>query len=153
VGKDVEIKFHPLISECMPDPEHPLDAVVLEGYLGPSKRGEEYVRFYFDLDFQCCCEIPRDGIIYSEPPDSANEAKPKKIVIKSCVKLDLIHTVEASYLKGTIASAYSGGAKTLVSPFTHKKCVEAGIPVTKLPCTAIISIINLCETALIGICQ
>ncbi|MFI5459404.1 MAG: hypothetical protein ACHRXM_28605 [Isosphaerales bacterium] len=150
-GQDVDLTPHPLVSKLMPDSENAPDVVVLEGYLGPSKR-EGSVRLYLDLAFRSCFEIPRSGIIHAEPADPSNESKPTKLVVDPSTKLDLIYTLEASYLKGTIASAHSDGAGNLDFASPRRICIGTGIPVTKLPCTVIISVIHLCQS-LSGICQ
>jgi len=135
--EEVELPIHPLIPKLIPSPDAPPDAVVLTGYLGPSPQAEN-VRFYLDLSFQTYFEIPKSGVLHADAADASDESKPTKIVIEASTKLDLVHTLEASYLKGAIASAHPAGANAPMCPLTPKTCVAGPPPpVTRLPCLVV----------------
>jgi hypothetical protein len=128
---EVDLTPHPLVAKLISNPANPApDAVTLEGYLGPSSR-EGYVRVYLDLTFKAYFEIPKNGILHADKADPSNESKPTTIVIDPATKLDLVHSLEASYLKGKIAAG-----------FTTKNLTNTGVDlpttiavfVTKLPC-------------------
>jgi hypothetical protein len=129
--QDVDLTPHPLVAKLIANPANPsAEPVKLEGYLGPSSR-EGYVRFYLDLTFKAYFEIPKIGIVHADRADPANESKPTTVLIDPATKLDLIHSLEASYLKGKIAAGLR--TKDLASV-----CIDIPItlpgPVTKLPC-------------------
>ena len=90
-------------------------------------------RVYLDLTFKAYFEIPKSGIVHADRADPANESKPTTILIDPATKLDLIHSLEASYLKGKIAAGHS------IKSFTNI-CVDIPVTtpgsVTKLPCLA-----------------
>ena len=130
---DVDLTPHPLVAKLISNPTNPApDTVTLEGYVGPSSR-EGYVRVYLDLTFKAYFEIPKNGIVHADRADPANESKPTTILIDPETKLDLIHSLEASYLKGKIATGLS--IKSLTNT-----CIDISVPVTmpgsvtKLPC-------------------
>jgi hypothetical protein len=128
---DVDLTPHPLVAKLISNPANPPpDSVKLEGYLGPSSR-DGYVRVYLDLTFKAYFEIPKNGIIHADRADPTNESKPTTILIDSATKLDLIHSLEASYLKGKIAAG-------LTTKDLKNICIDIPItipgPVTKLPC-------------------
>ncbi len=88
--------------------------VALIGYLGPSPRGDDHVRFYLDLDLRTYCDIPRKEIASRERVQRTDDANASKIVVRASMKLDLIRVVEvgqemaASFLRGCIAFNPSG---------------------------------------------
>jgi hypothetical protein len=104
--------FHPLVSQLAPDPNKLPNTVVLSGYPGPSRK-EGFLRCYLSLDFQSYVEIPRGGILYIEPFDPSQEASPVKIIINaaSVPTLDLVQTLDTSFLKGSVIAAYPPGAR------------------------------------------
>jgi hypothetical protein len=97
-------------SQFVRDPEERPSALVLAGYLGPSK-SEEYYRLYLGLDFRAYYEIPRKGILYIEPPDPAEETRPTKLILDTdkVSKLELVQTLETKFLQGSIAAALPPG--------------------------------------------
>ncbi len=143
---EVDLTPHPLVAKLLANAAKPSpDAVTLEGYLGPSSR-DGYVRVYLDLTFKAYFEIPKNGILHADKADPSNESKPTTIVIDPATKLDLVHSLEASYLKGRIAA----GLKTtnLANPFMELPSTIA-IAVTKLPCA--FSALHVC-TSVVEIC-
>jgi len=143
---EVDLSPHPLVAKLIPNAGNPApEAVTLEGFLGPSSR-EGYVRVYLDLSFKAYFEIPKSGILHADKADPANESKPTAIAIDPATKLDLVHSIEASYLKGKIAAG-------LTTKNLTKSCVELpptiAIIVTKLPC--LLSAFELC-TSVIEVC-
>jgi len=83
--EDVDLTPHPLVARLLADPASPPDTIVLNGYLGASQT-ETFVRLYLELDFRAFIDIPRMDIVYAEPSDPSNLAKPSKIVVHA--KLD-----------------------------------------------------------------
>jgi hypothetical protein len=130
---DVDLTPHPLVAKLIGGAANPSpDPLKLEGYVGPSSR-DGFVRVYLDLTFKAYFEIPKNGIVHADRADPANESKPTTILIDPATKLDLIHNLEASYLKGKIATGLS--IKNLTNT-----CIDITVPitihgsVTKLPC-------------------
>jgi hypothetical protein len=143
---EVDLTPHPLVAKLISNPASPApDAVTLEGYLGPSSR-EGYVRVYLDLTFKAYFEIPKSGIIHADKADPSNESKPTTIVIDPATKLDLVHSLDASYLKGKIAASLTTKKQTIPSIYLH---TTMPVPVTKLPC--LFSAVDLC-VSVIEIC-
>jgi hypothetical protein len=130
---EVDLTPHPLVAKLISNAATPTpDAVTLEGYLGPSSR-EGYVRVYLDLTFKAYLEIPKNGIIHADKADPSNESKPTTIVIDPTTKLDLVHSLEASFLKGKIAGGLT--SKDLENArIDLSTTIHIPIPVTKLPC-------------------
>jgi hypothetical protein len=140
---DVDLTPHPLVAKLISNPANPApDTVTLEGYVGPSSR-EGYVRVYLDLTFKAYFEIPKNGILHADKADPSNESKPTKIVIDPATKLDLVHSLEASYLKGKIAAGVT--TKKLTNPCVESPTTIAAI-VTKLPC--LFSAFDLCVSVI-----
>jgi hypothetical protein len=128
---EVDLTPHPLVAKLIANAANPPpDTVTLEGYLGPSSR-DGFVRVYLDLTFKSYFEIPKNGILHADKADPSNESKPTTIVIDLATKLDLVHSLEASYLKGNIAGSLR--TKNMLNP-----CIDVlstiAIAVTKLPC-------------------
>jgi hypothetical protein len=140
---EVDLTPHPLVAKLISNPASPSpDAVTLEGYLGPSSR-EGYVRVYLDLTFKAYFEIPKNGILHADKADPSNESKPTTIVIDPATKLDLVHSLDASYLKGKIAAGLT--TKKLASPSSYLY-TTIPVPVTKLPC--LLSAVDLCVSVI-----
>jgi hypothetical protein len=144
---EVDLTPHPLVAKLISNAANPTpDAVTLEGYLGPSSR-EGYVRVYLDLTFKAYFEIPKNGIVHADKPDPSNESKPTTIVIDPATKLDLVHSLDASYLKGKIAAALTATKLT-------KTCFDLpttiAVIVTKRPC--VVSGVDLC-VSVVEVCS
>jgi len=118
-GQGGGIPTHPLVTKLLGDTDPPRNLVVLVGYCGPSKKPDS-VRLYLGLDFRAYYEIPRGGIIPTEPIDSQDENSPTKVVVEATTRLELVQvsrqSVEASFLQGGIASAYLGGTTEAQEP-------------------------------------
>jgi hypothetical protein len=143
---DVDLTPHPLVAKLISNPANPApDTVTLEGYVGPSSR-EGYIRVYLDLTFKAYFEIPKNGILHADKADPSNESKPTTIVIDPATKLDLVHSLEASYLKGKIAAGLTTKKPAIPCIDVH---TTIPIPVTKLPC--LFSAVDLC-VSVIEIC-
>ena len=137
---------HPLVSKLVPDPDNPPDIVMVEGYLGESKR-DGRVRVYVDLDFRSYFEIEEADIVDHVPSDPSDASKPWNILIKGTAKLELVQVVvvEASYLKGTITSAHMRAANK--SGGAWPPLTTGGPPTTRRPCNFlgfILSALDLC---------
>jgi hypothetical protein len=140
---DVDLTPHPLVAKLISNPANPApDTVTLEGYVGPSSR-EGYVRVYLDLTFKAYFEIPKNGILHADKADPSNESKPTKIVIDPATKLDLVYSLEASYLKGKIAAGLTTKKLAIPSIDLH---TTIPVPVTKLPC--LFSAVDLCVSVI-----
>ena len=74
--------------------------------MGPSKQ-EGFFRLYFALDLSTYAEIPQSGLIFAESPEAADPAKATKILVNSTTKLEVIQSLEASFLNGFIAKTYA----------------------------------------------
>lgn len=110
-------------------------AVALVGYLGPSTKGDDYVRFYLDLDLRSYCDIPRDEIAHREHVQRTNDANASKIVVRASLKLDLVrvvemgHEIEASFLRGSITSNHPVGIRpTSSDDESSRTTCQPGIP-------------------------
>jgi hypothetical protein len=88
--EDVDLTPHPLVARLLADPASPPDTVVLNGYLGASQN-EKFVRLYLGLDFRAFIDIPRMDIVYAEPSDPSNLAKPSKVVVHANTDQMSIH--------------------------------------------------------------
>jgi hypothetical protein len=88
------------------------DVVVLAGHLGPSNR-DGHVRLYPELDYRTYFEVPKTAILRRERLEPAPGGKPTRIVVDASAKLEVVQiveqTIEASFLRGPIASAHSLG--------------------------------------------
>jgi hypothetical protein len=108
---NVDLSPHPVVKALMDEHGKIPDCVALAGYLGPSDR-PEYVRLYLDLTFKHYYEIPKkDAVLYREPYDKSEEARPTRIIVRAGAELKLVQvqtseqTGAASFLHGTIRSA------------------------------------------------
>jgi hypothetical protein len=109
--------------------------VELSGFLGPSDQGG-YVRLYQTLDLSAYVEIPLEGIIFADPPSEESPAEPRKIYVVATTKLDIVQTVEASFLKGSIRSNYPCGVPDpCCVPHTTSHGPGGTQPTTGTPCT------------------
>ena len=136
---EVDLTPHPLVTKLHSNPPKPApDAVTIEGFLGPSSR-EGYVRVYLDLTFKAYFEIPKNGILHADKADPASESNPTTIVLDGATKLDLVHSLDASYLKGKIAAGFA--TENLKHPCFDSPLTLAPL-VTRLPC--LLSALHAC---------
>ncbi len=102
------IPQHPLVRNGVPNPDDPTAALRVVGYIGSAGKGREnYYRIYLDLTFRCYYEVLATDVIYAEPPDQSDTEKPTSIFLKACAKLFVVKIVDASILRGSIASSCS----------------------------------------------
>jgi hypothetical protein len=108
-----DLGVHPLVARLNPDPDSPRDLAVVVGYIGPSK-DRETVRIYTDLSFRSYVEAPREAVASTEPTDREDPDSPTRVYLEASAKVNVVQSssqsVEASYLQGSIASQYLGGA-------------------------------------------
>lgn len=108
---DDNAPLHSLVGRIVTDPSNPPNTVIVLGYLGSAGTGRDaYRRIYLDLDFRNYFEVAHIDILYAQKADPAHEELPTNIVINATANLTLVQTVEASYLKGAIASLYARGS-------------------------------------------
>lgn len=100
--------MHPLPGSVIKNPDDIPDSVVVVGYLGKSSK-DGFHRIYLDADLRSYYEIQHDQLLHAEKADPSDEQKPTRIYIKATGKLVLVQILEASFLKGPIASAYAWG--------------------------------------------
>jgi hypothetical protein len=104
--QDVGLTPHPIIARLLNESGEPLETVVVEGFLGEvDSRG--FVRIYLDLKLQAYIEVDKNRIKYVQPSDKSDETRPTRIIVDVEGPLDLVQTVDASFLKGSIVSATS----------------------------------------------
>jgi hypothetical protein len=89
-ASEVDLSPHPVVEKIMKLGKGLSDAIELIGYLGPSDRSD-FVRLYLDLEFTSYFEIPRKGaILYREPADRSEEARPTRIVVQANAELKFV---------------------------------------------------------------
>jgi len=127
-NQKVDLTHHPVIAKLIKSHGSIPDTLELVGYLGPSDK-DDRVRLYLDLNFKSYVEIPKEGaILYQEPTVASEEARPTKILVSASAKLTLVEVrvleqVEASFLRGSIASGYP-----IQIPFCcYHQCYTKGI--------------------------
>jgi hypothetical protein len=104
--EDVDLMPHPILARLLDKSGEPLETVVVEGFLGEvDPRG--FVRIYFDLKLQGYIEVDKNRIKYVQPFDKSDETRPTRIIVELDGPLDIVQTVDASFLKGSIVSATS----------------------------------------------
>ena len=132
-GNDGLRPLHKLIENLVHDPANPPDTVQVLGYLARSSR-DGFLRIYRDLSLCMYCEVPEKHVLYSAKADPEHEEQPTLIILDASAKLTIIQsqTVEASFLKGSIASAYpiapSGGdSSSMLSGQQLNRCTDASM--------------------------
>jgi hypothetical protein len=121
-GQGPDLSFHPVVLALQRQDGSFPDVVELRGYLGPSDN-QGYIRLYFDLTFKSYADIPKDAIIYREPYDPLEEARPSTILVSTKAKLHIVEVhalenVEASFLGGSIAAC----CPKQITPCCHHPC-------------------------------
>ena len=112
-GDAPNLEAHPLVRRLRREDDEPAaaDAVVLTGYLGPSKVGDN-VRLYADLTFRTYYEIPRAAV--RRTVAGADEDDPTQVWVDSSARVEVVQTtrqsVEAGYLGGAIAGQFAGAS-------------------------------------------
>jgi hypothetical protein len=99
-----------MVEQMVHDPDLiPTNTIALVGYYGKSNR-EGFRRIYLDLTFRAYYEVEEKHVHHVQAADPANKEAPTKIIIDAEAKLTLVQTLEASFLQGAIASAFSAGS-------------------------------------------
>jgi hypothetical protein len=120
-GQSVATTTHPIIQAILSLSQSPEEITVLVGYFGPSPTAD-YVRLYFSLDFRSYCELhnPQGGggdILGTLPANPSNPNSPTLVFISADTVVTVARTtsvdVQASFLRGAIASANLGAAAGL----------------------------------------
>jgi hypothetical protein len=122
-----DIPLNPLVGALVPDPNNRPDSVTLTGYVGLSSK-DGFVRIYPELDFGRYYELPADEVLYVQPSDSSHPEIAAKIFVNSSAKIELVQTVEASFLEGAIASAYPIWCATDPCSLPVTTCYKCPVP-------------------------
>ena len=151
--QDITITTHPLVAKLLGDSDPPGKYVTVVGYFGPS-RTKGNVRLYLSHEFCAYLEIPTGGILSTEPVDRDDENSPTRVYLEKSTTVELVQvsslSLEASFLEGSIASAFLPGAMdaegggvsltlrppflsilcTIVPPYSNrtKCCIHTFIP-------------------------
>jgi hypothetical protein len=111
----VDLSHHPLVERLYPEGDGVPDQVAVVGFLGPSKKAN-FIRLYLSLSFNRFIEIPVEAIVLTQPVDAQDENSPLRVFVRHDAKLDLVYTetqtVEASYLRGNIATNHLAGSSS-----------------------------------------
>jgi hypothetical protein len=112
-SREINLDTHPLVNKLHPNPDEIPDIVALVGYLGPSRK-DDCVRLYSDLTFRNYYEIPTSGILATSQTNAGDENSPTSVHVSADTRLEAVsissQNIEASYLKGSIASSHLGSA-------------------------------------------
>jgi hypothetical protein len=134
-GNDpVDLSPNPLITAMSKVDDQPAKAVELVGYLGPSD-DDAFVRLYGSLDLGNYIEIPRTGIVFAQPLDASDPSEPSTVLVISTTKLQVVQTLEASFLEGDITKTHSCSEPDPCAqpvPTTHG--LKDHQPSTRVPC-------------------
>jgi len=105
----VDLTPHPLVARLNPHGDPPPDLIVLDGFIGPSKK-PDWMRLYLNSSFDTLVDIPVSGIVSTQPVDASDENSPTRVWIRAETRLDVVQsmsrTVEATYLRGGIVRQY-----------------------------------------------
>ena len=124
-----------IVKKLVPNPsESAVPAIVLEGLIGRSARGDEYWRLYFTTDLNEYVEFPREDVFHYVP--SAIERPPFEGLesTKLWIKRDaeVMYTrivspsqVQASFLTGELATGSTAEAGPTARPLGAE---AAGVP-------------------------
>jgi hypothetical protein len=100
---------HPLVASVAKDAgAPPSDLAVLTGYFGKEEGG--YVRLYKSHTFRSYYDIPKEAIIHTEATDPTNSNSPTRVWVNPDAKIDVVATVDASFLHGSITTSHLAGA-------------------------------------------
>lgn len=111
-GSAPNLEAHPLVERLRREEESEAasEVVVLTGYLGPSKVGDN-VRLYTDLTFRTYYEVPKGAV--RRTVAGREEDDPTQVWVDSSSRVEVVRTtrqsVEAGYLAGSIAGQFMGG--------------------------------------------
>lgn len=110
-----DLSPHPLVTKLHPEPdEHGANATFI-GYLGPSSKPDHH-RVYLDPSFSAYVEVPAHAIVATTPANSGDDNSPTHVVVKADAPVRHVNvatqTGSASYLAGSIASAYLAAGST-----------------------------------------
>jgi hypothetical protein len=87
------------------------------------------IRLYHSLDLSTCYQFPAKNILYAEPPDPKDPTKPIKIVVDGGTNVEIVLSLETSFLEGVIAATHKlGDLKKLALTFLKED--------TTAPCQA-----------------
>jgi hypothetical protein len=104
-GPDSTPPAHELIKKLLAHKPESQDVVEVVGYIGPSPKTGTF-RVYPQLDLRSYFEIPAGSLIHHAPVDASDESGPSRVLIAGSTKLEIVHVVDARFLRGYIASAH-----------------------------------------------
>ena len=96
-----------MVAKLLADTENPRDLVALIGYFGPSKK-PDHVRLYTGLDFRTYYEVPKTGVVHTEPVNAKDENSPTRVMLDAQSTVELVQTSTQSGPAAFLAGAITG---------------------------------------------
>jgi hypothetical protein len=99
-----DLDDHPIF-QSLPENWKPEKTILVHGYRRLTEDGKN-ARIYLDLTLRTYYEVPKDKAHVVGKTDPADSSKPIAILIDASEPIAVVRMMDASYLRGNIASRY-----------------------------------------------